>query len=424
MYFQGKTRICDQFALLIAMTGMLAACGGQSDNSAAGGASDNSNVRALWARSVVSVQTSSSFYSVAADGSGNAYVAGNLFGPGSFDFGNGVTSTAVSSGNAALLIKYDAAGVAQWAQIVAAGSNPSGLSSVAVDASGNLYAAGYVYGSPGSVDFGNSVTLTKSDTFSNAILVKYDSSGLAQWAQAVVDGANDSIFSSVAVDTTGNVYVAGEVDGTGTYDFGHGITATGVAIADNSLDLPGNAVVAKYDASGVAQWAQTVTAGSPSSGFAAVAVDPAGNVYAAGSITGTGTYDFGNGVTVTGPTTHVHIGEGSNLVLVRYDSSGVAQWVQTVSGDSNGSSFMSVAVDSSGNVYAAGAMGDATYDFGNGVTATGSVKDGSFTGLAGPVYVVLAKCDASGVAQWARTVTPGGSNSYLTSVTVDRKSVV
>ena len=92
-----------------------------------------------------------------------------------------------------------------------------------------------------------------------------------------------------------------------------------------------------------------------------------GSVYAAGYITGTGTYNFGNSVTATGTFT------GSNIVLVKYNSSGVAQWAQTVTAGSNELGFNSVSVASDGSVYAAGYIyGTGTYNFGNSVTATGT----------------------------------------------------
>ena len=287
---------------------------------------------------------------------------------------------------------------------------------MAVDSSGNVYAAGYVSGASGAVDFGNGVTVTKSDTFLNAVLVKYDSSGIAQWARTVTAGSSDSSFSSVAVDTSGNVYVAGEIDGTGIYEFGNSVTAKGTAISVGLLNPAGNVVLAKYNFSGIAQWAQTVTAGSPDSSFSSVAVDSSGNVYAAGSIGGPETYDFGNGVTATGT-----LGSGAfaglagpgYVVLIKYNTSGIAQWAQTVTTGGPNSIFDSVAVDSSGNVYAAGSLyGAGTYDFGNGATATASTE--------GTNYVVLVKYNSLGIAQWARSSVNGGSSdAILASVTVD-----
>jgi hypothetical protein len=385
----------------------------------AGGADDAT--QAQWARTVLSPTTSSSFGSAAVDPSGNVYAAGDFRGLGTFDLGDGVTTTGAYDGWNLALVKYDSSGTALWVQSAAAGSIGSSFGSVAVDASANVYAAGSVYGASGSVDFGNGVTVANPDTFLHAVLVRYDSSGTAQWAQAVTAGSDNSTFSSLVVDASGNVYAAGEIDGSGTYDFGNGVTATGTAVADVDTIVPRNVVLVKYDSSGVAQWAQTVRAGSPESSFDSVAVDSAGSVYAAGYIADTGTYDFGNGVTAAGTANLSHIsGPGiPSVVLVKYSSSGIAQWARTVTA-AHGSWFSSVAVDPAGNVYAAGAIGGPEpYEFGDGVTATGTLGSGAFTGLAGPVYVVLVKYDSSGIAQWARTVTNAGPNSVFYSVAVD-----
>jgi hypothetical protein len=349
------------------------------------------------------------------------YAAGQL-GPGTLNFGNGVTARGASNGYNPLLVKYDSSGTAQWGQTVTAGAGGSQFYSVAADSSGNVYAAGYVYGVSGSVDFGNGVTVIKSDTFNNAMLAKYDSSGIAQWAQTVTAGSSDSSFSSVAVDSSGNVYVAGEIDGTGTYHFGNNVKATGTATSAGLLNPAGNAVLAKYNSSGIVQWVQTVAAGSPDSSFASVTVDSAGNVYAAGSLAGTGAYDFGNGVTVRGTASEGHVANEAvaNAVLVRYDSSGIAQWAQTVTASLRSSDFSSVAADSAGNVYAAGSIGGPeTVYFGNGVTATGTLNSSALAGIAGAGYVVLVKYNPSGIAQWARTVVNSGPNSYFDSVAVD-----
>jgi hypothetical protein len=380
---------------------------------------------AAWARSA-SVQTSGEFNSVAADRSGNVYVVGDLWGPGSLDFGNGVTPTTVSKGWDALLIKYDQSGVAQWAQIATAASSTSTFSSAVVDATGNIYVSGCIddsympAGTPDSVDFGNGVSVAKSDASANALLVKYASSGLALWAQ-VVTGSPGSCFAVATLDAAGNVYVVGGVAGTGTYKLGNGIAVTGVATTGSQVQAAETGILAKYDSSGAPQWARSVEAGSPASDFSSVAIDGEGNVYVGGYVAGTGTYDFGNGVTVSGTALGTEIAgqEASNALLVKYSSSGVAQWARTPTGSTSGSGFSSVVVASAGDVYVAGSIGSGTYDFGNAATSTGSVKDGSFTGTVGPLYVVLAKFDASGTAQWARTVNPGGSNSYLESVAVD-----
>ena len=60
-----------------------------------------------------------------------------------------------------------------------------------------------------------------SATDYNIVLVKYNSSGDAQWAQTVSTGPAKSKFYSVAATSDGYVYACGIVNGTGTYNFGN-----------------------------------------------------------------------------------------------------------------------------------------------------------------------------------------------------------
>jgi hypothetical protein len=264
------------------------------------------------------------------------------------------------------------------------------------------------------MDFGNGVTVTKSHALSQAVLVKYDPSGTAQWAQSVTGGLGDPGFAyDMVMDASGNLYVAGGAAGTGANnvaDAGAPPDGNLMSPAPQPVD-PAYAVLVKYDASGAAQWTRTVTASSvsgdsPHSGFGRVAVDSAGNLYVAGDVgsaLGTGTYDFGNGVSAAGP----------SPVLVKYDSSGIAQWVRTWPTKTG---FSSLVADSDGNLYAAGGGCCGTYDFGNGVTAMG---EGGFAGTACPSCVLLVKYDASGIAQWAHSSSEDGAGSYFNSVALD-----
>ncbi|MDR1316022.1 MAG: hypothetical protein LBK13_04030, partial [Spirochaetales bacterium] len=138
-----------------------------------------------------------------------------------------------------------------------------------------------------------------------AVLVKYSSAGVVQWARSVSADTNQSQFSSVTVDSAGNVYATGYQRTTGTFDYGNGITVTGTSSIVN-------VVLVKYSSSGTAQWARSVSAGTGESIFNSVATGGAGNVYAAGYQGGTGTFDYGNSVTVTGTSSN------QNVVLVKY----------------------------------------------------------------------------------------------------------
>ncbi len=406
MYCRRKDRVLGHsvLAMTLALTGNLVACGG-------------SPPAAQWARTVLPVQMDSFYYSVAVDSSGSVYAAGELWGTGTLNFGNNVTASGAFEGYNVLLVKYDSSGTALWAQTFTGNSNYSSFSAVAGDSTGNVYAAGSVSTASGAIDVGSGVTLTASNADYNAVLVKYNSLGVPQWARTVASGPDVSGFTSVAVDSAGNVYAAGSIGSAGTYDFGNNVTVASTVVQTE------NVVLVKYTSSGVPQWAQTVTSGTGPSFFESVAVDAAGSVYAAGAIAGA--YDFGNGVTASGlggPVGGPDAGqEGGSVLLVKYSSSGTAQWAQTITSSPSDSGFTSVAVDAAGSVYAAGYVtGTLVYDFGNGVTATGTSDPNFFYGLAAPQSLVLVKYDASGVPVWAQTVSNGERSGILSeAVAID-----
>jgi hypothetical protein len=350
-----------------------------------------------WAKSVTAGGNQSIFSSLAVASDGSVYAAGYGIGTGAYNFGNNVTAAGTADSYNILLVKYNSSGSAQWAKTVTAASaiDYSQLYSVSVGPDGSVYAAGYLAGAD-TFNFGNSVTAAGTSTTFNLVLVKYNSSGVAQWARTVTGGSSASAFYSVSVGSDGSVYAAGSITGTGTYNFGNSVTASG-------RYTNGNLVLVKYNSSGAAQWAQTVTAGSGVSSFEGVSVASDGSVCAAGHIAGTGTYSFGNSVTAAGTY------GGYNLVLVKYNSSGVAQWARTVTGGSSDSDFYSVTAASDGSVYAAGRIaGAGTYNFGNSVTAAGTSTSN----------LVLVKYNSTGAAQWAQTVSGGSDDSQFNSVSM------
>jgi hypothetical protein len=78
---------------------------------------------------------------------------------------------------------------------------------VAVDASGNVYVAGYTEGAlPGQTNLGEM-------GFSDAFVRKYDAAGDELWTRQCGTSGYDWAYG-VAVDASGNVYVAGSTYGT------------------------------------------------------------------------------------------------------------------------------------------------------------------------------------------------------------------
>ena len=324
------------------------------------------------------------FYAAAADSASNVYAVG-LQGPGSYTYGTGVSTAGTTPNDNPVLVKYSPSGDAQWARSLEAGTTGSmgGFYAVAVDSSGNVYAAGFQDGAGSSYTYGTGVSVAGTASSNNPVLVKYSPSGNAQWARSLEAGGTGASFSAVAVDSAGNVYAVG-LQSPGSYTYDVGVSVAGTASSNNP-------VLVKYSPSGAAQWARSLEADGTNVYFDAVAVDSSGNVYAAGIQYDSGPYTYGTGVSVAGAAP-------INPVLVKYSPSGAAQWARSLEADGTEARFDAVAVDSAGNVYAAGYQkGTGPYTYGTGVSVTGAA-------IYNPM---LLKYDSGGVAQWVRSLEAG-----------------
>jgi uncharacterized delta-60 repeat protein len=169
-----------------------------------------------------------------------------------------------------------------------------------IDSSGNIYVAGY----------GDSQTTSNNDGF----LQKYNTAGAMEWQRYLGGGSSTSTtFSSVALDSSGNIYVAGytNMQGAGGWDI----------------------LVAKYNSSGSIQW-QRILGGTSTDQSIGIAVDSSANVYISAytQSSGQGNRDF---------------------LVAKYNTSGTLQWQYTL-GDSYAQIARDIVVDSSGNFYVTG----------------------------------------------------------------------
>ena len=216
---------------------------------------------------------------VAVDAGGNVYVCGSFNTSVTVGNNNLVVSPAGAAKNI-FLAKFTSAGALAWVQHPS-GGNPDADGGLAIDPAGNVYLPNFI-SSP--IDFGGGVTLKNSTTY-NAILSKYNSAGVIQWARAA-GGAKAGFYNAyfdAALDSAGNVYAGG------------GLSST--AGGNNGSPV---AVISKYNPAGTLQWTESAT-GRPASRFSSLvcrcAVDAEGNCFLAGLYEATNTF----GATVLQP---------------------------------------------------------------------------------------------------------------------------
>ncbi|RME92537.1 MAG: hypothetical protein D6767_03010 [Candidatus Hydrogenedentota bacterium] len=302
-----------------------------------------------------------------------------------------------------------------WAKLPTNTCGDTYYEDMAVDSSGNVYVVGAQVGN-NPCDYGNGVVLTGPNanaTDSNAFILKFNSSGVAQWGTIVNTSPAASRFLGVDVNSTGTqIVVVGMQVGTSTYQYDSNAS---FAIAGQSAGS--NPIILTFDGTGSVTMAKTLTAGSSGnidgSVFYEVKLDGS-NAVAVGFVYNNGTYEFDPGppsaITITGL---VASGTGKTAALVVYNlTTQKAVAAATLAAASSDTEFKSVAVDSASNIYVVGTQnGTTTFDYGNSVT---------LTGVSGTANAVLIKYNSALTAQWGFTPSSTGTNStYFNDIYID-----
>ncbi len=260
---------------------------------------------------------------IAVDGSGNAYVVGNSLPPiTGVAWGNPIR--AFSGRFDAFVAKLDSNGNLVWNTFLGGAGTDYGLA-IAVDGNGNAYAAGdslITWGNPLRA-FGGSLAFT-----GDAFAAKLDSNtGKLVW-NTFLGGTGGDSGDAIAVDGSGNAYVAGPSSAT----WGNPLRAY-----VNAQD----AFVAKLNSLGQLVW-NTFLGGAGDDGGGAIAIDGNGNAYVAGRSYTT----WGNPQRV--------FGGSEDAFAAKLDSNtGKLVWNTFLGGE--GRDFGdAIRVDSSGKVYVVG----------------------------------------------------------------------
>ena len=178
----------------------------------------SSNGEAKWAKGIGG--KNSDYIESIAETQDGGYIVGGYFWS-SIDLGNGESLT--SKGNDdGMIIKYSSAGKVEWSRAIGGGSREC-VNSVSVTSDG-----GYIVGgdfSSESIDLKNGVSLVKK-SFEKAtydgMIIKYSSSGDAEWAKAI--GGIDSEYIKSVADTKDGNYIAGGYFDSSSIDLDNGKT--------------------------------------------------------------------------------------------------------------------------------------------------------------------------------------------------------
>ncbi len=316
-------------------------------------------------------------YSITSDAAANIYVTGAFSGSADFDPGPGTAIlTATQPGESIFVAKYNANGTYQWAFGMGNANGANEGYFIKLDASDNLYVTGMF---AGTVDFdpGPGTANLTGNGAGDIFVAKYNSSGVYQWAFKI--GSTDwDRCKSIAVDASGNIFITGYFRLTADFDPGPG---TANLTSSGAEDI----FIAKYNSSGVYQWAFNIGSQFDDHGFSIV-LDGSSNIYVTGQFGGTADFDPGPGVANLTILTSF---PGHNIFVAKYNSSGIYQWAFRVGGTLDDNAY-SIAIDGSANVYITGwYQGPVDFDPGPGTSNLNLY--GAF----------LAKYNSSGIYQWA-----------------------
>ena len=216
---------------------------------------------------------------------------------------------------------------------------------IAVDGSGNVYVTGPSWG---------------SGTHGDYATIKYYPDGDTAWVRRYNGPGNDwDESAAIAVDGSGNVYVTGESQGSGT-DW--------------------DCATIKYYPNGDTAWIRRYDGPSHLKDYGrALVLDPAGNVYVTGW-----SYDYASDF---------------DYLIIKYDSLGNEVWVEKYDGPANDyDNAHDIAVDGDGNIYVTGES-----------NSSGSGWD-----------FVTIKYHPNGDTTWVRRYNgPGNANDQAKAIVVD-----
>jgi hypothetical protein len=341
---------------------------------------------------------------LAVDSTGNAYVVGRTFST-NFPTINPVQSARAGSVDA-YVSKLNAAGTALVYSTYIGGNEAIDevANGIAVNAAGEAYVTGYTDAS--NFPVANAIQATYGGG-GDGFVFKLSASGSTLLYSTYLGGSALDNGFGIALDTSGNAYVAGYTDST-NFPTANAFQSTNHGGRD--------AFLTKITSDGSALVYSTYLGGSGSdqAAYQCVAVDSAGSAYLTGGTTST------NFPTVNPfqPT----LAGGGDAFVVKFapDGSGLV-YSSYLGGNTPDDTGQAIAVDSSGNAYVGGFTNSSSFPTVNAVQPSiGGGRDGFITKISadGSTIIFSTFLGGSGEDRVLALALDGGNNIYATGETL------
>src|SRR6185312_15592804 len=274
---------------------------------------------------------------------------------------------------------------------------------IVVDATGNAYICGNTSSTNLLVvnafqpTFGGGNFQGARDVF----VTKINSSGTSVLYSTYLGGRGDDKYGRLALDSSGNAYIAGETSSTNFPVFNAFQGLYGGGSSDG--------FVTKLNAFGSAVFYSTYFGGNQFDAAAAIAVDPNNNAYVTGRTTSPNLFTF-NAIQPA-----FSGGTNADAFVTKFTSSGLAVFYSTYLGGNAGVGFdagLGIAVDTAGSAYVTGNTSSTNFPLFNPIQNffAGGFPDGD---------AFVTKFSPAGTTLAYSTYLGGGDNDVASSIAID-----
>lgn len=271
---------------------------------------------------------------------------------------------------------------------------------IASDASNNVYVTGPTASNSNIATSGAYQTTIAGSN--DAFLVKFNTSGIRQWA-TYFGGSADDQGLAIAVDGSGNPIIGGTTKSTtGIATTGAHQTVLGAAASGTKYD----AFIAKFTSTGILSWS-TYYGGDGDDMAYGMYANSSGDIFCTGSTASTNNIASSNSVYQS-----TFGGGQGDIFAVKFNSNGVRQW-GTYYGGSAEEHCHSIAEDGNGNIDMAGYT----------ASTSNIASSGAYQTTSGGAYdVILAQLNSTGTTRNWATYYGGTSDEGIEGLAVDHSN--